>query len=714
MISKEEIFEAIRAYNPRAKLEDIDKAIEFSSAAHEGQKRQSGEPYLIHPLEVAKILTQLKMDNASIIAAILHDTIEDTDVTKTDLAHEFGDDVAEIVDGVTKISMIKFSNQEDRQAENYRKMILAMSNDIRVIMVKLADRLNNMRTLQFMSEAKQVSISQETLDLYAPVASRMGIYWMKEELEDLSLKFIKPDVYKQISSRIKRISKTSDLYKNKVLDSLTKHLEPTISRFEITGRIKKVYSVYRKMQKQQITLDDVHDLLAFRVLVPSIENSYEVLGIIHSLWKPVQGRFKDYIAMPKANNYRSIHTTVICFDGHRVEFQIRTFEMHEIAEKGIAAHWKYKDDGKLDTKDEAKFRWLRQLVDWQSELKDSLEFMDSMKLDLFEDEIFIFTPKGDLISLCRKSTPVDFAYAIHSDVGDRCCGARVNGCMVSLDHELESGDTVEIITNKNHVPNKDWLDFVVTTKSKTHIRQYIRKQQRAKSILIGKNLFEDACQKKKVKAPLAIKSDSFKVFLEEKKITDIEDFFISLAYGKIDNKEVMKALISNGSENKPEDDSENFITKIFKRIGSRNKNLILVDQQDGILVTFAKCCTPVNGDAIVGFVSLGRGVVVHRRECNKVLNTDPERRVNVNWNHSSDLLCSARLFIVVEDRKGMLADITKVLSEKGVNITKVLVKSQSNGIARLAFDVNVKDVFELRSVMKSIEKIRAVLSVVRE
>lgn len=714
MISREEIFDNIRTYNPQSHLEDIDKAIEFSSKAHEGQKRKSGEPYLIHPLEVAKILTQLKMDNNSIMAAILHDTIEDTSVTKEDIAKSFGEDVAEIVDGVTKISKIQFSSQEDRQAENYRKMILAMSKDIRVIMVKLADRLNNMRTLQFMPEVKQVRIAQETLDVYAPIAGRMGIYWIKEELEELALKFLKPDIYGQINAKIKQLSKVSESYMKKVVDMLTEHIESSIKKFEISGRLKKPYSVYRKMQRQQITLDDVHDLLAFRVLVPSVENSYEVLGVIHSLWKPVQGRFKDYIAMPKANNYQSLHTTVICFDGHRVEFQIRSFEMHEIAEKGIASHWHYKEDGKLDTKDEAKFRWLRQLVDWQSELKDSLEFVDTIKLDLFEDEIFVFTPKGELKSMSSGATPVDFAYAIHSDVGDFCSGARVNGCMVALNHKLESGDTVEIITNKYHVPNKDWLDFVVTSKAKTHVRQFTRKQQRTKSVVIGKNLFEEAFNKRKVKPETVLKNELFLKYLSEKGITEIDDFYMALAYGKFDMQKVLDAVAPSQAVKKQDKEKSSFISKIFRKIGAPNKNLILVDQQDGVLVSFAKCCKPVKGDPVVGFVVLGRGVVVHRTECKKVLNKDPDRRVYIDWNPESDAPCAARLFIVVEDRKGMLADITRVLSEKGVNILKVLVKSETSGIARLVFDIHVKNVHELRMVIKSVESIKGVLTVMRE
>ncbi|MCP5464394.1 MAG: bifunctional (p)ppGpp synthetase/guanosine-3',5'-bis(diphosphate) 3'-pyrophosphohydrolase [Deltaproteobacteria bacterium] len=478
--------------------------------------------------------------------------------------------------------------------------------------------------------------------------------------------------------------------------------------------MKKPIRFFRKMQRQEINLDDVHDLIAFRVLVDSIEQCYEVLGAIHSLWRPIQGRFKDYIAMPKGNSYQSLHTTVVCFDGERVEFQIRTFAMHEIAEKGIAAHWKYKEDGRLDTKDEEKFRWLRQLVDWQTELQDSLEFVDTFKMDLFEDEIFVFTPNGDLKTLCHHATPVDFAYAVHSDVGHRCAGARVNGRMVPLSQKLESGDTVEIITKSTQTPNKDWLDFVQSSKAKTHIRQYIRREQKEKSRVIGQNIFESASQKSKLKPAKVLKSEELQAYLKSKK-TNLEEFFTNIAYGKIDAREVIEELFHPDpvEEESPERD-ENVIKKIFKKIGSRNKNLILVDKQDGILVTFGKCCNPVKGDAIIGFVTRGRGVAIHRTDCPRVFSIDPDRRMDVAWNDDTEQESLARIFVIAEDRKGMLAEITKTISERDVNIIKVWVKAQSDGVARISLDLSVKNIHELRSVVKSLEGIKHVLNVVRE
>jgi len=710
MITIDDIVRELQSYNSQANVDLILKASEFSAKAHEGQTRKSGEPYLIHLLEVAKILTEMRMDTASVVAALLHDTVEDTHVTVEDIAKEFGKEVSIIVDGVTKLSKLQFSNKEVRQAENYRKMILAMSEDIRVILVKLADRLHNMRTLQFMKETKQMSIAQETLDIYAPIAGRMGIQWIKEELEDLSLKFIKPEVYKQIQLRISRLSTKNETYMQKVHDILHKQIHPIIPDAKFSGRIKKAYSVYRKMIRLQITIEEVHDLLAFRILVPSVENCYEVLGSIHALWHPIQGRFKDYIAMPKDNNYQSLHTTVVCLDGERVEFQIRSFQMHEIAEKGIAAHWKYKEDGGIDTRDEAKFRWLRQLVEWQRDLHDSIEFVDTMKLDLFSDEIYIFTPNGDVKRFSHGATPVDFAYAVHSDVGNHCAGAKINGRIVPLNYQLESGDTVEIITNKNQVPNKDWLNFVVTSKAKSHVRQFIREQQRHKSIAIGKNLFDQECHKYHMSLNKIIKLEEFIRYLGEKKVEGLEDFFSSVAYGKIPQDEFLESYTKTAVGKK----SENLIQKIFNKVGPKSKNLILVDQYDDILVSFAKCCNPVKGDPIVGFITRGRGVTIHRTTCNRVLTTETERRIDVDWNQGVDQPRAAKIVAVTEDKKGVLADMTKVISEKGVNISKLLVKTTKDNMAYIFMDIAVHDVSELMRVIKTLENVKGVVQVERE
>lgn len=710
MITIEEIKTEIISYNPRADIAAIDKAYEYSSRAHAGQMRKSGDPYLIHPVEVAKIITQLKMDTASVVAAILHDTIEDTSTTKKDIEKEFGNDVAEIVDGVTKIGKLQFRSLEDRQAENYRKMILAMSRDIRVILVKLADRLNNMRTLQFMAEARQIAIAQETLDIYVPLAARMGIQWIKEELENHSLRYLKPEMHRQIDAIVKSLEKNRQEYINGIRDSLKKNLEGSIPKIEIQGRIKQVYSIYQKMIRSQVGIDEIHDLIAFRVLVPSMEHCYEALGDIHALFKPIPGRFKDYIAMPKPNNYQSLHTTVIAGEGERIEFQIRTFEMHEVAELGVAAHWKYKEDGKLDTKDESKFRWLRQLVDWQRELSDSLEFVDTMKLDLFAEEIYVFTPKGDVKNLARGATPIDFAFAVHSGLGLKCTGARVNGRMVPLATKLDSGDTVEIITAKNHQPSKDWLDFAVTSRARTHIRQFIRTQQREKSISIGRGLFEAECVRNKVTIEKTTASQEFRTYLESIKQENEEAYFTQLAFGNLLAADYFKAHGKQASDK----DQENIIRRIFRKIGSRNRNLIQVDNADDVLVTFGKCCTPLFGDAIIGYVTRGRGVVVHRSECPKIIDSEPERRVGVAWNQSMKEPRPARVKVVSEDRKGMLADITRVIAEHDVSIVKVLVKISIDGMATISLDLQVSHRDDLYKLLKELENIKGLIQAERE
>lgn len=711
MVTVDEIINELKSYNKKADTTLLQKAFDFAAEAHSGQKRRSGEPYLVHCLEVAKILTKMKMDSGSIIAAVLHDTIEDSDVTKEDVEKEFGAEVADIVDGVTKLSKLQFSNKEVRQAENYRKMILAMSRDIRVILVKLADRLHNMRTLNYMSEAKQMLIAQETLDIYCPIAGRMGIQWLKEDLSNLSLKYLKPDVYKQIEVRLSGISKKREAFMKNVTEILSKQLQHVNFKYDIASRVKKPFSIYMKMKRQQINLDEVHDIIAFRILVPSVENCYEVLGNIHSLWRPIQGRFKDYIAMPKNNNYQSLHTTVVCEDAERVEFQIRTFEMHEIAEKGIAAHWKYKENGQVDTKDEVKFRWLRQLVEWHRDLKDSLEFADAVKLDLFSDEIFVFTPKGDVKSFMHGATPVDFAYSVHSDVGNHCAGAKINGRLVPLNYVLESGDTIEIITNKSQSPNKDWLEFVETSKAKSHIRQFIRNQQRTKSIMIGRNLFDNECKKIKINSAKVLKSDDFQQYLKNKKIDSLDEYYSALAYGKVQVKEFSDHLTKQETEKVKE--SDNVISKIFKKVAAKNKNLVLVDGLDDVMVNFAKCCTPVKGDPIIGFVTRGRGVTVHRLDCDKVLSTDANRRLEVAWNEKAMQDRSTRVSIISEDKPGILAEVAKVISEKGVNISKLLVKTNKDGIAHLSLDVSVKSVQDLMRVIQGIENIKGVVSVNR-
>lgn len=713
MLHVDDIIAKVQSYNSQADRALIKKAYAFSEKAHAGQLRKSGQPFVVHPLEVGYVLAEMKLDAASIAAGILHDTIEDTKATKKEISQLFGEEISELVDGVTKLSKLSFSSQEIRQAESFRKMIVAMSRDIRVILIKLADRLSNLRTLQFMPEEKQLSISQETLDIYAPLANRLGIEWMKVQLEDLSFRFLKPEIYKQIEKKIARLKKNQDDYIKKVKEALTKHYQNHIAHFDISGRMKHIYGTYKKMERQNITFEQVHDLLAFRIFTNTLEECYEALGLLHSIWKPVPGRFKDYVAMPKGNNYQSLHSTVICLDGVRVEFQIRTYEMHEIAEQGIAAHWKYKEDGRLDLKSEKTFLWLRQLVEWQKELKDSLEFMDTVKGDLFTTDIYVFTPKGDVRALPFGATPLDFAYSIHSDVGLHCSAARVNGRLVPLHHKLKSGDEVEIVTADKSSPTKDWLDVAVSSRAKARIRQYLKIAQKDRSISLGKNIFEEECAKYHIMpADLSGKTE-FEDYLKKKGTVFGDSFYSALAYGKIS----MPALISSVAPNQMEVKSqqeEGIIRKIFKKVSRKSKDMVLISGLDDILVSFAKCCAPVKGDPIIGFVTRGRGVTLHRVVCPKVMAIDTERRVNAAWNEDAAVIRTAKLFISCENKTGMLAEIAKKISEKKVNISKAIIRTTRDEKALILLDVGVLHVTELHSVIKAVEKVKGVISVERQ
>ncbi|MDO8519575.1 MAG: bifunctional (p)ppGpp synthetase/guanosine-3',5'-bis(diphosphate) 3'-pyrophosphohydrolase [Deltaproteobacteria bacterium] len=714
MLTIDDITQKVRAYNSRADLNFIKKAYDYSAKAHEGQTRLSGHPFVVHPLEVANILAEMQMDVSSIAAGILHDTLEDTDATKEEITSIFGPDIAELVDGVTKLSKLQFNTREERQAENFRKMIVAMSKDIRVILIKLADRLNNMRTLQFMPEEKQMRIAQETLDIYAPLAHRMGIQWMKVQLEDLSFRFLKPEVFKQLEKKIGRLKKNREEFIERVKRAVTDCFKGSITRFEIVGRMKHIYGLFQKMERQNILFEQVHDLIAFRILTETLEECYEALGLLHSLWKPVPGRFKDYIAMPKTNNYQSLHTTVICLDGERVEFQIRTFTMHEVAEKGIASHWKYKEGGILDMESETTFRWLRQLVDWQKELKDSLEFMDTVKLDLFATDIYVFTPKGDVRALPYSATPLDFAFSIHTDVGTHCQGAKVNGRIVPLSYKLEAGDEVEILTHPGRHPTKDWLKIVVSPRAKAQIRQHLKQEQKTRSVSLGKNIFEEECAKIGADSGKILKMDEFPQYLKKKGITGEASFYSAVAYGKVSMpsflSQVVPGLVALGGGPA----KEGLLRRIFRKVSQRTKDLVLIDGLDEILVSFAKCCSPVQGDPIVGFVTRGRGVTIHRTDCSAVPSIDPERRVRADWNYGVDLTRMAKLKILCENRTGMLAEIAKVVSERKMDITQAAVRTTKDEKAIILMQVGVRNVSELHAMMKGVEKIDGVITVERE
>ncbi|PIR17436.1 MAG: GTP pyrophosphokinase [Deltaproteobacteria bacterium CG11_big_fil_rev_8_21_14_0_20_49_13] len=714
MLRLNDILDTVSAYNSGADLDSIKKAYVFAAKVHQGQTRRSGEPYLIHPLETAGVLAEMRLDVPSIVTALLHDTVEDTVTTLEEIEQLFGEEVRNLVDGVTKLSKIKFTTSEEKQAENFRKMIMAMAKDIRVILIKLADRLHNMRTLEFMPEGKRVEIAKETMDIYAPIANRLGIQKIKTELEDLSFKYMNPEIYKVIDEKIVERKSKREKYIDDVLDFVKKKMADNSVKCEISGRIKHYYSIHRKMEAQNIPFDEVYDIIAFRIVVDSLPQCYEALGVLHGMWRPVPGRFKDYIAMPKGNNYQSLHTTVIGPHGERIEFQIRTREMHDVAERGIAAHWKYKEGRIFDEKDEMKFKWIRRLLEWQKELSDPAEFLDTVKLDLFSEDVYVFTPKGALMELPRGSTPVDFAYSVHSDVGNNCIGAKVSGKIVPLKYALRSGDTVEVITQKGRKPNKDWLQFVKTSKAKAKIRQYIRQEEHEHGVDIGKEIFEKECAKHGLSSSRILKSDEMEKYLREMHIKEPASMFVSIGYGRLSAHQVILHLVPKEQLNLPETQKKETIwQKVVGKITKRQKGLVKVGGLSDVLVTYGKCCNPVPGDSIIGYVTHGKGVSVHIRDCQKMLSADPERLVQVEWDSSSETSRIAKIRVICVDRQGILANMTEAITEEGVNITQAEVRTMEDKKAINVFDIEIKNTDELRSVIHALEKLKGVISVER-
>jgi guanosine-3',5'-bis(diphosphate) 3'-pyrophosphohydrolase len=714
MIRLHDILDTVSAYNPEADLDLIKKAYVFSAKAHQGQTRRSGEPYLVHPMEVAGILAGMKLDVPSIVTALLHDTVEDTVATVEEVEQLFGPEIKILVDGVTKLSKIQFTTVKERQAENFRKMIMAMAKDIRVILVKLADRLHNMRTLGHLPEMRQVAIAQETLDIYAPIANRLGIQQMKVELEDKAFMYLKPDIYQAIDDQVSKRKGQREKYIAEVRQIMDQHMKDHNIQCDIYGRVKHYFSIWRKMEAQHIPFDQVHDVIAFRIIVENVQQCYEALGVIHALWRPVPGRFRDYIAMPKANNYQSLHTTVIGPHGERVEFQIRTRQMHEIAEHGIAAHWKYKEGRLIDDKDELKFKWIRKLLEWQSELSDPAEFLDTVKLDLFADDVYVFTPKGELLEFPRGSTPLDFAYAIHTDVGHSCIGSKVNGKIVPLRYELHSGDTVEILTGKKKQPHKDWLQFVRTSRAKAKIRQFLRSEEHDQSAAIGRELLDKACRRYGLSINQVLKSKKVAEFARNASYENAESLLAAIGYGKFSPMQVLELFLPP-EKLRPEDKAkreESVIGKLVRRL-KRPKGLVKVGGLSDMLVTFGKCCNPIPGDSIIGFITRGRGVTVHVSDCPRVLGQDPERLMPVEWDMADSLTRIARIRVVCVDRMGMLAKITEAITTQGANIAGASVNVNEDKTATNSFDVEIKDLTQLRNIMKALERLKGIISVER-
>jgi guanosine-3',5'-bis(diphosphate) 3'-pyrophosphohydrolase len=713
MIRFNDILEQVTFYNPQADLDLLKKAYVFSAKVHQGQVRLSGEPYLIHPLEVAHLLAKLRLDTASVATGLLHDALEDTYTTPEELRESFGEEITRLVDGVTKISKITLQTSEEDQAENFRKMILAMVKDIRVILVKLADRTHNMRTLQYQPPDKQRDIAQETLDIYSPLANRLGIDWIKNELEDLAFQYLHPDIYNDIKRKIAKKEKERERYIEEVKRIITKKLFEYKIEAEVMGRPKKIYSIYKKINSQEIDFDQVYDLTAFRIIVNTVKECYEALGIIHSFWKPIPGKFKDYVGLPKANRYQSLHTAVIGLYGERMEIQIRTRDMHRIAEEGIAAHWKYKEGKLSEGEDDKQITWLRQLLEWQGELQDNSAFLETVKMDLYPNDVYVFTPKGEVKEFPRGATPVDFAYSIHTDIGHRCIGAKVGGRLVPLKYELKSGNTVEILTSPNHHPSKDWLQFVKTSTAQTKIRQWITKEQRERSISLGRDICEKEFRKFSLNFHKLLKSGEIQKVASDFSLKSVDDLMASVGYAKISPKQIAGKLVPPETLETVEKRKESRIEKLIHLVQKKPQDAIKIQGVDDMMVRFASCCNPLPGDRITGFITRGRGITIHTADCSNVLNNDPERKVKVEWDVKHKQTHPVRIRVVCADRKGLLADISSSLSSNDANITNAQLNTTQNKRAICTFAVEIKDIHHLRKIIIALEKIKGIVAVER-
>jgi len=720
MLRFNDIADRMLDYNPQVDLERLQRAYVFTAKVHDGQERLSGEPYLIHPLEVAGILLDLNVDEDTVIAGLLHDTLEDTLTTREEIERLFGDKVAFLVEGLTKIARIEFRSAREQQAENFRKMLIAMSEDIRILMIKLSDRLHNMRTIEYMKEESRHRIAQETMDIYVPLAHRLGVYWMKEELEDLSFRSLEPDAAAELEAQLLLSRDERETYIEGSIGIISSRLADVGIQCEVSGRVKDISSIHAKMKSQDLEIEQIYDAIGFRIVVDGqIGDCYSVLGQVHSIWAPVPGRFKDYIALPKPNGYRSLHTTVIGEFGERMEVQIRTAEMHRDAELGIAAHWKYKEGRIGAENDDSKFDWLRQLVEWQKELQDPHEFLEAVKLDLFPNEVFVFTPTGEVINLTAGATPIDFAYAIHSEIGSHCAGAKVNGRLVPLRQRLRDGNTVEIVTSANQVPRKDWLEFAVSTKARNHIRHSIRQAGKERAVALGRDILSRELKKSKLTLGKVREDGSLDRFVaNEFGGNGLDDLFAAISYGKLAASVLVRRL---GGESPEEEVSTasavvpKRLRRLFKRERRTSGSGVRVSGTADVLVRFAGCCEPLPGDDIIGFVTRGRGVTVHTRGCVKVFALDPDRRIEVDWDAEIDVRRAIAIRVMSRDETGMLAKITNTISAAGINIGSARVttgEATSKG-AEQTFELWVQDVQTLNTVMREIRKVRGVRSVER-
>ncbi len=708
-----ELIEKVRSYYPVADVDAIRRAHDFSAQVHKGQTRLSGEPYLVHPMAVAGIIADLKLDVPSIVGSLLHDTVEDTLATLEQIKNLFGAEVADLVDGVTKLSQVNFTSREEKQAENFRKMILAMSKDIRVLLIKLADRMHNMRTLNHLPLEKQVLTAQETLDIYAPLAHRLGIGWLKYELEDLSLKYLRPEIYDQLKRNVAKKKADREKYINEVISIISKKLEEEGIDAEVGGRSKHFFSIYEKMESQNLLYDQIYDLVAFRIIVDTMRECYEALGVIHSQWKPVPGRFKDYIALPKPNMYQSLHTTVIGPYGERMEIQIRTHEMHRVAEEGIAAHWRYKEGKDIQFNEIQRFTWLRQLLEWQQNIQDPQEFLHSIKEDLFPDEVYVFTPKGDLLNFPKGSTVIDFSYRIHSEIGHHCSGARVNGQLVPLKYILRNGDTVEIITTHQQSPSRDWLKLVKTARAKAKIRNWIKAQQRERSIALGREILESDFNKHKLDYANLRREGRIEAIAKELGLKDEDGLLASVGYGKITPRQVLNKLLPPEKLDGKKQ-SLGALARLFRLVAGQKRDLgVKVNGIEDVLVRFARCCNPLPGEEIIGFITRGRGVTVHVSSCPRVMESDPQRKVDVSWEHNGKTSRPIKIEVSCIDKPGLLAAISAAITSADVNISRAQVQTFPGERALNIFEVMLRDSDQLNRVMRNVSRVKGVFKVER-
>ncbi len=722
----ENLLLSIEQYSPDSDLELIIKAYNLAESAHVGQYRKSGERYFVHPVSVAKILVELQMDVKTIAAGLLHDVVEDTKYTYEDIKSMFGIEVAELVDGVTKLGKIEYKSKEETQAENIRKMFIAMAKDIRVVLIKLADRLHNMRTLNYMSEAKAKEKARETLEIYAPIANRLGISKIKFELEDTALRYLDPDGYYELVEKVSKKKRQREDYIQNVINLLKENVEDLGVEFEISGRAKHFYSIYRKMHYQGKNFDQIYDLTGVRIIVNSIKDCYAILGVVHTIWRPIPGRFKDYIAMPKPNMYQSIHTTVVGLDGGPLEIQVRTFDMHKTAEYGIAAHWQYKEGKSGMDKDDLdkKLSWLRQMMEWQDDLNDPREFMEALKIDLFTNQVFVFTPKGDVIEMPAGSTPIDFAYKVHTDVGNKCIGAKIDGRMVPIDYKLKNGNIVQVVTSSSSSgPSRDWLNIAKSSHAKNKIKQWFRKANRSENIEKGRELIFQEAKRHGLSPSDIFKHKYMSIVLRKLNYSNEEELHAAIGYGGITANQVIGKLKLELEKDTVKDDSKRdaeIMSKIQEKEQKPKEKTrsqgIIVKGVDNILVRFAKCCNPLPGDDIIGFITKGRGVSIHRQDCSNINIEDPEsinRIIDVEWDLKKKASFEAEVKVKANDRSGLLTEITQIFVSEKISLNGINARTGKDGIANMTLLLQIESKEQLKSIMNKIKSLSGVLDVFR-